>query len=75
MMTVNKQNIPDRSQPGLTMTAPSAPHQEERDKYNTGDQTSKIRGRDNITIGTWNVRTMRPVGKLKELTYEMDRYR
>ena len=57
------------------MTAASAPHQDGRDKYNTGDQASKIRGRDNITIGTWNVRTMRQAGKLKELTYEMDRYR
>ena len=63
------------SQPGLTMTAPSARHQDGRDKYNTGDQISKIRGRDSITTGTWNVRTMRPAGKLKELTYEMDRYR
>ena len=75
MMTINTQNIPDRSQPGLTMTAPSALHQDGHDEYNTGNQTSKIRGRDNITIGTWNIRTMRPAGKLKELTYEMDRNR
>ena len=75
MMMINTQNIPDGSQPGLTMIAPSAPHQDIRDKYNIGDQTSKIRERDNITIGTWNVRTMRPAGKLKELTFEMDRYR
>ena len=74
MMTINAQNIPDRSQPGLTMTMPSAHHQDGRDKYNTCDQTSKIRGGNNIIIGMWNVRTMRPAGKLKELTYEMDRY-
>ena len=64
-MTNKTQSIPDQSQPGLTMTTPSAPHQDTRDKYNTGDQTSKIRGRDNITIGTWNVRTLRPAGKPK----------
>ena len=37
--------------------------------------SSKIRGRDNITIGTWNTRTLRAAGKLQELTHEMDRYR
>ena len=33
-----------------------------------------VRTRDNITIGTWNVRTLRPAGKLEELTHEMGRY-
>ena len=28
-----------------------------------------------ITIGTWNTRTLRAAGKLQELTHEMDRYR
>ena len=42
-------------------------------KYVTG-APSKIRGRD-ITIGTWNTRTLRAAGKLQELTHEMDRYR
>ena len=32
--------------------------------------TKKIRGRENITIGTWNVRTLNATGKVKELTYE-----
>ena len=36
---------------------------------------SEIHGRDNITIGTWNTKTLRAAGKLKELTHEMDRYR
>ena len=36
--------------------------------------TKKIRGRENITIGTWNVRTLNATGKVKELTYEMTRY-
>ena len=43
-------------------------------KYATG-ASSKIRGRDIITIGTWNTRTLRAAGKLQELTHEMDRYR
>ena len=43
-------------------------------KYATG-ASSKIRERENITIGTWNTRTLRAAGKLQELTQEMDRYR
>ena len=35
----------------------------------------KIRERDDITIRTWNTRTLRAAGKLQELTQEMDRYR
>ena len=31
--------------------------------------------RNNITIGTWNVRSLRAAGKVEELTYEMKRYR
>ena len=31
--------------------------------------------RDNITIGTWDTRTLRAAGKLQELTHGMDRYR
>ncbi|PIK52349.1 endonuclease-reverse transcriptase [Apostichopus japonicus] len=34
-----------------------------------------IRARNNTIIGTWNVRTLRPTGKLEELTHELDRYR
>ena len=37
--------------------------------------SSEIRGRDNITIGTWNTRTLRAAGKLQEVTHEMDRCR
>ena len=43
-------------------------------KYATG-ASSKIRGRDNITMGSWNTRTLRAAEKLQELTHEMDRYR
>lgn len=66
--------IPDRSQPGSIMTAPSVGHQDGGDKYATG-ATKKIRGRKTITIGTWNVRTLNADGKLEELTHEMSRYR
>ena len=55
-------------------TAPSAVHQDGGVKYATC-ASSKIRGRDNITIGIWNTRTLRAAGKLQELTHEMDRYR
>ena len=57
-----------------TFRIPSAVHQDGGVKYVTG-APSKIRERDNITIGTWNTRTLRTAGKLRELTHEMDRYR
>ena len=74
MMTTYNHTIPDRSPPGSTRTAPSAGHQDGGVKCATG-VSPKIRGRDNITIGTWNTRTLRAAGKLQELTHEMDRYR
>ena len=70
----NNHTIPDRSPPGSTRTAPSAVHQDGGVKHATG-ASSKIRGRDNITTGTWNTRALRAAGKLQELTHEMDRYR
>ena len=73
-MTTHNHITPDRSPPGPTRTAPSAVHQDESVKCATG-ASSKIRGRDNITIGTWNTRTLRAAGKLQELTHEMDSYR
>ena len=75
MMSTPRSNfIPDWSQSGLPMTAPSVSHQGGRDKYATGKSTQKTRGRENITIATWNVRTLSQTGKLKELTHEMERY-
>ena len=53
---------------------PSAVHQDGGVKHVTGT-SSKIRGRDNITIGTWNIRTLRTARKLQELIHEMDGYR
>ena len=67
--------IPDRSQPGITMTAPTVRHRDVGDKYATGvPKIKKIRGRENIAVGTWNVRTLRPAGKLEQLTHAMSRY-
>ena len=73
-MTTHNHTIPDRSLPGSTRTSPSAVHQDGGVKYATS-ASSMIRGRDNITIGTWNTRTLRAAGKLQELTHEIDRYR
>ena len=70
----SNRTIPDRSPPGSSRTAPSAVYQDGGVKYATG-ASSKIRGRDNITVGTWNTRTLRAARKLQELTQEMDRYR
>ena len=73
-MTTHKHSIPDRSPPVSTRTVASAVHQDGGVKCAT-DASSKSGGRDNITIGTWNTRTLRAAGKLQELTHETDRYR
>ena len=73
-MTTTTQSIPARSSPG-TRTAPSvAGHQDGGEKYVT-DGPKSLRARNNITIGTWNVRSLRAAGKVEELTHEMERYR
>ena len=74
-MTTISQSIPNRSSSGSKGTAPSVAQQDGGEKYATGVTTSKIRVRNNITIGTWNVRTLRMAGKLEELSYDMSRYR
>ena len=63
-------SIPDRSRPGTT-TAFSVGHQGENDKCATG---AKLRRREDITIATWTVRTLRAASKEEELLHEMDRY-
>ena len=69
---INNTFILDRSQPGITMTAPTVSHLGVGDKYATGVlKTKKIRGRENISDGTWNVRTLRPAGKLEQFTHAM----
>ena len=67
-MTTNRQIIPDRLPPGSSRTAPSPVHQDRGVKYVTG-APSKIHGKDNITNGTWNTRTLRAAEKFQELTY------
>ena len=53
----------------------SVRHRDVGDKYATGvPKIKKIRGRENIAVGTWNVRTLRPAGKLEQLTNAMSRY-
>ena len=74
MTKTSNHTIPDRSPPGSTRTAPSAVHQDGDVKYATG-ASLKIRRRDNITIGTWNIRILRAAGILQKLTHKMDRYR
>ena len=75
MMNTNNTLTPDRSQPGIKMAAPTIRHRDVGDKYATGvPKIKKIRGRENISVGTWNVRTLRPAGKLEQLTHAMSRY-
>ena len=63
--------IPDRSRPGTTTAFPVG-HQGGNDKCATG---AKLRGRKDITIATWTVRTLRAAGKVEEFLHEMDRYK
>ena len=69
--TNDRISIPDRSRPGTTTAFPVG-HQGGNDKCATG---AKLRGREDITIATWNVRTLRAAGKVEELLHEMDRYK
>ena len=57
-MNTKNTSISDRSQLRITMTAPTVRHRDVGDKCATGvPKTKKIRGRENISVGTWNVRT------------------
>ena len=57
------------------MTAPTVRHRDVGDEYATSvPKIKKIRGRENISVRTWNVRTLRPAGKLEQLTHAMARY-
>ena len=39
------------------------------------DRINLIKTRHPVTIGTWNVRTLRRAGRVEELIHEMDKYR
>ena len=69
--TNDRISIPDRSRPGTT-TAFLVGLQGGNDKCATG---AKLRGREDISIATWNVRTLRAAGKVEELLHEMARYK
>ena len=72
-MTTASQSIPARSP--RTRTTPSvAGHQDGGEKYAT-DGPKSLRARNNITIGTWNVSSLRAAGKVEELSHDMNRYR
>ena len=73
MKNTNNTLIPDRSQPGITMTASTVRHRDVGDKYATG-VPKKIRGRESISVGTGNMRMLRPPRKLEQLTHAMGRY-
>ena len=74
-MTTNDNSIPDRSSPGSKRTAPPVAHQGRGDKCATDEGGNKaLRARNNTVIGTWNVKTLRAVGKAEELAHEMNRY-
>ena len=73
MMTTTALPIPARSSPGSTRTAPTVGHQDGGGKFTTG-KLCRVRTRDNIVVGTWNVRTLTADGKLEELAHEMDQY-
>ena len=60
-MKASNHTIPDRSPTGSTRTAPSAGHQNGGVKY-AASTSPKIRRRDNITIGTWNTKTLTAAG-------------
>ena len=74
IMKTSNRTISDWSLHRSTRATPCAIHQDGGVKYATG-ASSKIHGRDNITIGTWNTRTLRTAEKLQELTHDTDRYR
>lgn len=73
MMTTTALPIPAWSPPGSPRTAPTVGHQAGGGKLTTG-KLCRFRTRDNIVVGTWNVRTLTADRKLEELFHEMDQY-
>ena len=73
-MTTTVQSMLAQSSPGTRTTPSVAGHQDRGEKYAT-DGPKFLRARNNITIGTWNVISLRAAGKVEELTHEMERCR
>ena len=63
---------PGQQRPHLPLAIPRATMQ--CVKTVTGDPIINAMTQD-IVVGTWNVRTLHAVGKLKELTHELQRYK
>ena len=75
MNATTKNLIPDMSSPGTPRTATTLLHQGGSGKYSTVDTKCKNNTtRNNIVIGTWNVRTLNIPSKLEELAHTMKRY-
>ena len=73
-MTTTSQSILALSSPG-TRAAPSVTgNQDGGEKYTT-DGPKPLSARNNITIGTWDMRSLRAAGKAEELTHEIKRCR
>nr|XP_027211959.1 craniofacial development protein 2-like [Penaeus vannamei] len=66
--------MPDRESPESPRAAPTAVHKSGGEKYATGTQRNRIRVRNNITLGTWSVKTLKN-RQGKVLKHEMNRYR
>ncbi|XP_053376798.1 craniofacial development protein 2-like [Mercenaria mercenaria] len=73
-LKTRSQSIPYRSTSDSTRAAPSATYQGGGIKCATVT-ANKINARDDIVIGTWNVRTLKQPGRVEELAHEMKRYR
>ena len=70
-MTTTSQSIPAWPSP-RTRSAPSvAGHQDGGEKYATFGP-KLLRARNNITVGTWIVRSLRAAEKVEELTHNRD---
>ena len=68
--------IPARTSPGIKRSALLIAHQDNNAKLATDEKIREVNTRRNDTYkGTWNVRTLREEGLIKELTYELDIYR
>ena len=72
-MTTTAQSIPAWTSP-RTRTAPFVAGHQDGDEKCAADGPSLLCARNNITIGTWIVRSLRAAGKVEELTHEMKRY-
>ena len=69
--TTDRISIPVWSRTATTTEFPVG-RQGGNDKCASG---AKLRVREDITIATWNVRTLRTAGKVEKLLHEMDRYK